>query len=339
MALAEAAARQPTTAQASSGQRPDEDAAAAAADAALHSRHRAGRARLFPDAAVLAGRLRRQCRQPGPLARRPLRRRARARICAARCTRRRPSHYPEVGLYHPRAAARIVRAARASAARAASAGTVGLLVMRSYVLAGNTAHYDGVIAALEARACASFRPSPAASTRGRRSSATSCKGSRPIGRRGGLADRLLAGRRPRLQRCAGGRGRCWRRSTCPTSPRIRSSSRRCEQWQADARGLMPVEATMMVAIPELDGATGPMMFGGRSSAARRTTAGATWPRMRERAAMLAARVAKLVALRRSRACRAQDRSRAVQLPAQCRQHRHGGLSVGLRVAASTRCWR
>jgi magnesium chelatase subunit H len=31
------------------------------------------------------------------------------------------------------------------------AGTVGLLVMRSYVLAGNTGHYDGVIKALEAR--------------------------------------------------------------------------------------------------------------------------------------------------------------------------------------------
>ena len=30
-------------------------------------------------------------------------------------------------------------------------GTVGLLLMRSYVLAGNAAHYDGVIAALEAR--------------------------------------------------------------------------------------------------------------------------------------------------------------------------------------------
>ena len=30
-------------------------------------------------------------------------------------------------------------------------GTVGLLVMRSYLLAGNAGHYDGVIAALEAR--------------------------------------------------------------------------------------------------------------------------------------------------------------------------------------------
>ena len=38
-----------------------------------------------------------------------------------------------------------------------------------------------------------------------------------------------------------------------------------EQWEDSERGLLPVEATMMVAIPELDGATGPMIFGGRSS--------------------------------------------------------------------------
>src|SRR4029079_7734367 len=30
-------------------------------------------------------------------------------------------------------------------------GTVGLLVMRSYIIAGNAQHYDGVIAAIEAR--------------------------------------------------------------------------------------------------------------------------------------------------------------------------------------------
>ena len=37
-----------------------------------------------------------------------------------------------------------------------------------------------------------------------------------------------------------------------------------QDWQSSSMGLMPVEATMMVAIPELDGATGSMVFGGRS---------------------------------------------------------------------------
>ena len=39
-----------------------------------------------------------------------------------------------------------------------------------------------------------------------------------------------------------------------------------DQWQANERGLLPLETTMMVAIPELDGAGGTMVFGGRSAA-------------------------------------------------------------------------
>ena len=41
-----------------------------------------------------------------------------------------------------------------------------------------------------------------------------------------------------------------------------------EQWESSDRGLLPVEATMMVALPELDGATGSMVFGGRSAGSR-----------------------------------------------------------------------
>ena len=82
-----------------------------------------------------------------------------------------------------------------------------------------------------------------------------------------------------------------------------------EQWQGDPRGLLPVEATMMVAIPELDGAIRPMTFGGRSLRCRATTSGATWSSTGERTAMLAARVARLVALRpRGRAPSARSRS-------------------------------
>ena len=58
----------------------DEDAAPPAEDPALHPRHRAGRARLLPDAAILAGGLGGERRQHGPLSGRPLRRRPRARL-------------------------------------------------------------------------------------------------------------------------------------------------------------------------------------------------------------------------------------------------------------------
>ena len=60
---------------------------------------------------------------------------------------------------------------------------------------------------------------------------------------------------------------------------------------------MPVESTIMVAIPELDGATGPIVFGGRS---RETATGPKEMRPHtERVNMLAARVDKLITLRKS----------------------------------------
>lgn len=56
---------------------------------------------------------------------------------------------------------------------------------------------------------------------------------------------------------------------------------------------------MMVAISELDGSTGPGVFGGRSSAATGAHALDMQPEL-ERIEMMTARVAKLIALRRSR---------------------------------------
>jgi magnesium chelatase subunit H len=85
-----------------------------------------------------------------------------------------------------------------------------------------------------------------------------------------------------------------------------------EQWGASDRGLMPVESTIMVAIPELDGAAGPMVYGGRSDGAGLPCTGCerscTFSRSdvagemqvcSERAEMLASRTARLVAMRRA----------------------------------------
>ena len=140
--------------------------------------------------------------------------------------------------------------------------------MRSYLLAGNTAHYDGVIAAFEARGLAVV-PAFASGLDARPAVEQFFVRTAARGRRRRLAHRLLAGRRPRLQRRQGGRGDAGAGSTCPTSPRTPVEFQTLEQWEASDRGLLPVEATMMVAIPELDGATGPMVFGGRSGAGRR----------------------------------------------------------------------
>ena len=118
----------------------------------------------------------------------------------SRCRRLPPAHEGPHRRDAPSAAAPAGRQAARSAC----------WLMRSYLLAGNTAHYDGVIAALEARGLdVDPRLRQRARSRARRSSASSCR-TAARGRRGGLADRLLAGRRPRLQRRAGGRGHAGR---------------------------------------------------------------------------------------------------------------------------------
>ncbi|MBV9118108.1 MAG: magnesium chelatase subunit H, partial [Acetobacteraceae bacterium] len=206
-----------------------------------------------------------------------------------------PRPYPDTGLYHPRAAGRVVERVEALPARGAS-GTVGLLLMRSYVLAGNTAHYDGVIAALEARG---LRVVPAfASGLDARPAIE-----RYFWRDGAPAvDAVLSLTGFSL---VGGPAYNDARAAETTLaaldvPYLAAHPvefQTLEQWDASPCGLTPVEATMMVAIPELDGAICPMTFGGRSEAEgerRRTMAAHA-----ERAAMLADRVSRLVALRRT----------------------------------------
>jgi magnesium chelatase subunit H len=209
-----------------------------------------------------------------------------------------PVQYPDVGLYHPRAEGRIVERLDALP-RGGGAGTVGLLVMRSYLLAGNSAHYDGVIAALEAKgltvvpAFASGLDQRPAIERFfmRDGGATvdavvSLTGFSLVGgpayNDARAAEEMLA------------------RMDVPYLAAHPLEFQTLAQWQGDPRGLTPVEATMMVAIPELDGAIAPITFGGRAGGAGAAGVGASdMVAHAERAAMLAARTAKLVALRRS----------------------------------------
>jgi magnesium chelatase subunit H len=210
-----------------------------------------------------------------------------------------PVEYPDVGLYHPslpqRMASRVSDLPRVPERR----GTVGLLLLRSYVLAGNAAHYDGVIAALEARGldvvpafAAGLDARPAIETFFMRDGActidalVSLTGFSLVGgpayNDAHAAEEILS------------------RLDVPYVLAHPVEFQTIEQWEGDARGLMPVEAAMMVAIPELDGAIWPMTFGGRSS---KSDAEASHRRQMvshgERASTLAARVARLVALRRS----------------------------------------
>jgi magnesium chelatase subunit H len=61
-----------------------------------------------------------------------------------------PVEYPDPGVYHPRTPGRIVTDAGAIPHCTHAKGTIGVLLLRSYLLAEDSAHYDGVISAIEA---------------------------------------------------------------------------------------------------------------------------------------------------------------------------------------------
>ncbi|WP_257170115.1 magnesium chelatase subunit H [Bradyrhizobium sp. SRS-191] len=206
-----------------------------------------------------------------------------------------PVTYPDVGLYHPRLSQRIVERADQVPLPQKPVGRVGVILMRSYLLAANTAHYDGVISALEARGLAVvpvfacgldsrpaieryFQKDGVATVDAVLSLTGFSLVGGPAYNDARAAEEVMAG------------------LDVPLIAAHPLEFQTVEQWHDDARGLTPVEATMMVAIPELDGAVGPTVFGGRSAMA---DAGRDMASLPERAAQLAARVARLVELRRS----------------------------------------
>jgi magnesium chelatase subunit H len=227
-----------------------------------------------------------------------------------------PVEYPEVGLYHPRIPGQVTERLAQLPARGGK-GTVGLLIMRSYVLAGNAAHYDGVIAALEARGlnvvpafASGLDNRPAIAAYFLRDGVTTVDAVISL-----TGFSLVGGPAYNDARAA---EETLAALDVPYISAHPLEFQTMRQWEADPRGLLPVEATMMVAIPELDGGILPMTFGGRCGA---SPAGAVCPgcdgvncgrdmvSYRERAETLAARVARIVALRRS--ARAERRVAAV----------------------------
>ena len=207
-----------------------------------------------------------------------------------------PVDYPDVGVYHPSLAQPIAGSlADLPRHRRGAKGTVGVLIMRSYALAGNTAHYDAVIAALELRGLNVITAFAAGlDARPAIEAYFLHKGEVQVDAVLSLTGFSLVG------------GPAYNDSKAAEDmlatldvPYLAAQAlefQSMEQWEQSEMGLMPVEATMMVAIPELDGATGPMIFGGRSE-----SAGGKGPHdMRphpERVGRLADRVERLVALR------------------------------------------
>jgi magnesium chelatase subunit H len=235
-----------------------------------------------------------------------------------------PVDYPEVGVYHPRMTGRFSEDTHALPLPQGIPvkGTVGVLLLRSYLLSGNAGHYDGVIAALEAKGLRVI-PAFAAGLDSRPAidaffikngqvcvdAVVSLSGFSLVGgpayNDAKAAEEVLA------------------KLDVPYVAAHPVEFQTLDQWGGSERGLLPVESTIMVAIPELDGSTSPIVFGGRPGAAGVTCTGChhactfgestnaqDMHSCPERAIMLAARVSKLVALKRSER---QDRNVAIVL--------------------------
>ncbi|WP_108659938.1 magnesium chelatase subunit H [Acuticoccus kandeliae] len=206
-----------------------------------------------------------------------------------------PTEYPEVGLYHPRLATRMTETLE-DLPRRGTAGTIGILIMRAYVLSGDTAHYDGVIDALEAKG---FNVVPAfASGLDSRPAIdryfTAKDGSARIDALVSLTGFSLVGG-PAYNNASAAED-LLARLDVPYIVAQPLEFQTLEEWDASPAGLLPIEATIMVAIPELDGAAAPTVFGGRSSVDPTNRHMQPSP---DRCARLAERVEKMVALRRT----------------------------------------
>ena len=225
-----------------------------------------------------------------------------------------PVEYPDLGVYHPRMKNRLSeklsdlpKMIPDSKAR----GKVGLLLLRSYLVSGNSGHYDPAIAALETQglqvipAFASGLDSrPAIDAYFMKNGActvdaiVSLTGFSLVG---GPAYNDAKAAEEELAKL-----------NVPYIAAHPVEFQTLSQWGESERGLLPVESTIMVAIPELDGAIQPMVYGGRPGAKGSTCHGChhqcTFGEEHnpqdmftciERTAMLATRVGKLVDLRRS----------------------------------------
>ncbi|MGK7755806.1 MULTISPECIES: magnesium chelatase subunit H [unclassified Roseovarius] len=173
-----------------------------------------------------------------------------------------PVEYPDTGLYHPDLPDRITTDPADLPGHIPGASTVGLLMMRSYVLSGDTAHYDAVIRTLNARGL-NVLPAFAGGLDGRPAIDAFFRTER-----GPKIDALVS-----LTGFSLVGGPAYNDNDAAISvlkdldlPYIAAHPLEFQtlgQWAASPQGLGPIETTMLIALPELDGATCPTVFAGR----------------------------------------------------------------------------
>ena len=178
------------------------------------------------------------------------------------CAAAPPEDYPEVGLYHPDLPGKMTTDITALPVPQKPVATVGLLLMRSYVLSDDTAHYDAVIRSFEANGLKVI-PAFAGGLDARPAIEGYFQGTAgvQIDAMVSLTGFSLVG------------GPAYNNSQAAIAllknldvPYIAAHPLEFQtlgQWANAEQGLGPIETTMLIALPELDGATCPTVFAGR----------------------------------------------------------------------------
>ena len=171
-----------------------------------------------------------------------------------------PVTYPEVGLYHPDLPGIGVTEDPSDLPGPENpVAVVGVLMLRSYILSEDTAHYDAAIRSFEEKG---MKVIPAfASGLDARPAIEAYFGENRIDAIVSLTGFSLVG------------GPAYNDSSAAVEtlkaldvPYIAAQALEFQtlgQWAKSAQGLGPVETTMLVALPEIDGATNPTVFAGR----------------------------------------------------------------------------
>ena len=174
-----------------------------------------------------------------------------------------PIDYPELGLYHPDLPRNGITTDLVDLPQPENPiATVGLLMMRSYILASDTAHYDGVIRQMQAAGLAVV-PAFAGGLDGRPAISEYFTNDRVDVMVSLTGFSLIGG--PAYNDSAAA-VEVLRDLDLPYIAAHPIEFQTLGQWAASGGGLGPVETTMLVALPEIDGATNPTVFGGRHGA-------------------------------------------------------------------------
>ncbi|XUU61809.1 magnesium chelatase subunit H [Erythrobacter sp. HA6-11] len=173
-----------------------------------------------------------------------------------------PLEYPENGVYHPSKDQRISESLRLLQRKKGKHGAVGLILLRSYLLGNDAGHYDGVIKAMEAEG---LKVIPAFAS--------------GLDARPAVEQFFMKDGKPTVDAIVNLTGFSLVGGPAYSDTEAASNMlaeldvpyiaahalefQSIEEWRDRHQGLLPIEATMMVSLPELDGSAVPSVFGGR----------------------------------------------------------------------------